>query len=250
VAESLQASQSKRSKQKANSEANRQAQESPVPVPVPVLVFLNQIGFMASWLTRCANPLLQPCAQLKDHLMNWIETEAFLRARRVLTRQVFDDQTVDAWSHVLAPWSYADCSKALERAALETDRITPAHIVRYLPPAVTRGPTDHRVDCECAGQGLLSSEEPDDHNPGQTYTVWRPCPGTRKRTVPNPGPEMSFEQYLALNRPPEDFDQRDHAFARRTAVALINDPGAAPLSAGNPLNALVNQYIIAVRAGL
>ena len=107
--------------------------------------------------------------------MNWIETEAFLRARRALTREVYTDETITAWSQALAPWQYEDCHKALIEASRGTDRVFVAQIVKHLAPPPPTGPTRdaHSIACMCGGRGWLEVEQHDDNG---TWMAWARCP--------------------------------------------------------------------------
>jgi hypothetical protein len=169
------------------------------------------------------------------------ETRKALVVRRNLTGDGFDDTTVDAWAALLHDDVLADVLAAMTKARRDGRRhVTIGDLIEFLPvrPTSTRA---HPITCECGGEGLLSEEVTD---PRGTYRVWRPCPGTGKRVVPNPGPEMSLAEYEALHRPPPEPDARDHEWARTTARAMITDPDAVPLSATNPLRPLVERYLL------
>lgn len=133
--------------------------------------------------------------------MNHDEARRLLAMRRDLTRETFNDSTVDAWQRVFVAFDYATAERAMINAASAgLGHVAVADLFAYLPKrpmATTSERTSvHPLNCVCGGEGLLSEMVPDRLRPGQLYKVWRPCPGNERRVVDNPGPEMGLDEYL------------------------------------------------------
>jgi hypothetical protein len=84
--------------------------------------------------------------------MNRDQTQAILKARSALTSQPYGEDAIDTWHEALGQWAYADCRKALIRAAREHPKISLAHLVESLPhhsPPTPPADIDNRELISC-----------------------------------------------------------------------------------------------------
>lgn len=181
---------------------------------------------------------------LRRRGMNAAETRELLRQRRLLCGAAYNEDDVAAWLRAFRRDAYEAVLTALVAATrARVGHVMVGEVAARLTQQAPQTPTVHPLNCACGGEGLLPVDEPSRLKPGTTYRAWRPCPGIERREVVNPGPEMSREEYLALNREPVTFDDRDHEWARTAAQTIIDDPQAVPLREDNPLRPLVDRYV-------
>lgn len=107
--------------------------------------------------------------------MNRADTTNILRLRRELTRESFNDGTVDAWTDALRSWTPTQVRAAINASALEgTQHITVPHVVAHLPtqqrpttPTRDITPDPHCQTCDGTGIDRL-----DDNGPGYACRCW------------------------------------------------------------------------------
>jgi len=173
-----------------------------------------------------------------------------LKFRREVTGENFNTGTVNAWQRILGEFTDTQVCDAVQRAvvtraALGHDtRVAPAHVITELPHVHDMADTAHPTSCICSGHGWVEVEQ---HDERHTWWAWDRCPDGPPTGYTQPtddGPLMSYDEYVqrAANRP-VTFDALDHDWARRAARAIVTDPDAVPVSAVNPLRALVDRYV-------